>query len=132
VQQIVTVLAPLRSSVDGTHEVTIGLQPDGLGNVKATVTVNAEQVVVQLTADNDAARDALRQALPLLRHELGGDGSAATVLMSNDGRRAHDQSASPTAPGGHDSAADENDDNPSTAPTATGMPARRGHIDLHL
>ena len=85
-QQVVTVLAPLRSSLDGTHEVTIGLEPEGLGTVKATITVSAGQVVVQLGADNDQARDALRQALPLLKHELGGDGSSASVLLSGDGR----------------------------------------------
>ena len=119
-------LAPLRSSADGTHEVTIGLQPDGLGNVKATVTVSAEQVVVQLAADNDAARDALRQALPLLRHELGGDGSAATVLMSNDGRRAHDQATTPTALSG-DTGADENDDDPSAVLVAAATRRPRPH-----
>ena len=131
-QQIVTVLAPLRSSADGTHEVTIALQPDGLGNVKATVTVNAEQVVVQLSADNDQARDALRQALPLLRHELGGDGSAATVLMSNDGRSAPDQRANPTLSSPDGLASEENDDEPSLAAPVAGSPARHGHIDLHL
>jgi flagellar hook-length control protein FliK len=131
-QQIVTVLAPLRSSPDGTHQVTIGLQPDGLGNVKATVTVSAEQVVVQLAADNDHARDALRQALPLLQHELAGDGSSATVLMSNEGHTARDHLSNQTAPSRPGSGADDNDDDPTATAPTVGSTARRGHVDLRL
>jgi len=126
-QQVVTVLAPLRSSPDGTHEVTIGLQPEGLGTVKATVTVSAGQVVVQLGTDNDQARDALRQALPLLKHELGGDGASTSVSLSNDnqpGRQATAQHTS-TSTAGQD---DDTDIVTAAAPAAAGA----GHIDLHL
>jgi flagellar hook-length control protein FliK len=132
-QQIVTVLTPLRSTEDGTHEVTIALEPEGLGTVKATITVNAQQVVVQLGADNDQAREALRQALPLLRHELGG-GSSATVVLSDgrsQGQRPHAQgpSASSGAPGtdGTDTDAEDAAVGPMTASAS-----RSGHIDLHL
>lgn len=130
-QQVVIVLASLRSSLDGTHEVTIGLEPEGLGSVKATITVNAGQIVVQLGADNEQARDALRQALPLLRHELAGDGSSASVLLAGDGgdgrrARAGDRS---TSNGGSD---DEIDlDDPTTTNVST-PGSLRGHIDLHL
>jgi flagellar hook-length control protein FliK len=128
---VVTVLAPLRSSLDGTHEVTIGLEPEGLGSVKATITVNAGQVVVQLGADNDQARDALRQALPLLRHELGGDGSSASVLLSGDGGDGRRAQAGDRATS-NDGSDDEVDlDDPTTA--AISPPGSlRGHIDLHL
>jgi hypothetical protein len=131
-QQVVTVLVPLRSSDDGTHEVTIGLEPEGLGTVKATVTVSNGQIVVQLGTDNDQARDALRQSLPLLKHELGGDGSSASVLLSNgdrDGGKALDRHLSPSD-GGPD--ADEADDDGTTTGTAAATVARHGHIDLHL
>jgi flagellar hook-length control protein FliK len=130
---VVTVLAPLRSTEDGTHEVTIGLEPEGLGTVKATVTVSAGQVVVQLGADNDQARDALRQALPLLRHELGGDGASANVLLANDGQSGHHPFArpSPTTTGlTTDDEPDDADSLTTAAPaSASGRP---GHIDLHL
>lgn len=131
-QQVVTVLAPLRSSPDGTHELTIGLEPEDLGTVKATVTVSAGQVVVQLGADNDQARDALRQALPLLRNELGGDGSSATVLLSGDGRQG--RQAFPHAPSSTGSGSAEDADTDQSTATATAAPAaRRGHnIDLRL
>jgi len=131
-QQVVTVLAPLRSSEDGTHEVTIGLEPEGLGTVKATVTVSAGQVVVQLGTDNDQARDALRQALPLLKHELSGDGSSANVLLSNEGQERRPgfarQGTAPDAASGEDAG---DGDGPSPV-TTTGPVARHGHIDLHL
>ncbi len=123
-------LTPLRSSVDGTHEVTIGLQPDGLGTVKATVTVSAGQVVVRLGADNDQARDALRQSLPLLKHELGGDGSSASVLLADDGQQQRrtftDNGSSATdGPGNGD---------PDASPAARRplLGTAPGHIDLHL
>lgn len=124
-------LAPLRSSADGTHEVTIGLQPEGLGTVKATITVSSQEIVVRLGTDNAETRDALRQALPLLKHELGGDGSSATVLLSDgdrQGRRALPGDAARTAsgPGTHDGA-----DDPTAAPIAPPV-LGAGHVDLHL
>jgi flagellar hook-length control protein FliK len=129
-QQVVTVLAPVHTSEDGTHEVTIGLEPEGLGTVKATITVSAGQVVVQLGTDNDAARDALRQSLPLLRHELGGDGSSANVLLSHDGQSGGQAFARPRAlPGSVD---DQTADDETTT-AVVGAPApTSGHIDLHL
>jgi flagellar hook-length control protein FliK len=130
-QQVVTVLAPLRSSVDGTHEVTIGLEPDGLGTVKATVTVSAGQVVVRLGADNDQARDALRQALPLLKHELGGDGSSASVLLAGDGQ-PHRRTFTDNEGSSTDGLGNEDVDG-AVATTATRpRGAASGHIDLHL
>ena len=107
--------------------------PTASATVKATVTVNADQIVVQLTADNDQARDVLRQALPLLRHELGGDGSSATVVHLE---RAYGQA--------HDHRAGPRQRRPPPAPTrpkttTTRPPSRAavgstatGHIDLHL
>ena len=130
-QQLMTVLGPLRSSEDGTHEVTIGLEPEGLGTVKATITVSAQQIVVQLGTDNAQTRDVLRLALPLLRHELGGDGSSATVLLSDErqsGREAvPGDGKSTTAESGPDDDGDDTSDAPSLA-----VVSGTGHIDLHL
>jgi flagellar hook-length control protein FliK len=130
-QQVVTVLTPLRSSADGTHEVTIGLEPDGLGTVKATITVSSGEIMVRLGTDNAETRDALRQALPQLEHELGGDGSTATVMLSDghhQGRRTLPESAGGRAAGSNER--DRNDD-PSSAPVAKRARAA-GRVDLHL
>jgi hypothetical protein len=72
----------------------------------------------------------MRQALPLLKQELGGDGSSATVLLSSDGRpggRAFAGGAN-AASGSDDVDAD---DHVTTTASLTPAP-RRGHIDLHL
>jgi flagellar hook-length control protein FliK len=129
-QQVVTVLAPVHTSEDGTHEVTIGLEPEGLGTVKATITVSSGQVVVQLGTDNDAARDALRQSLPLLRHELAGDGSSANVLLSHDGQSGGQAFARPGPLSG--SVDDENADDDTTTAVVGAPASTSGHIDLHL
>jgi flagellar hook-length control protein FliK len=80
---VVTVVSPLRSSGEGTHQITLRLTPEDLGSVDATVTVRGGQVVVSLTADNPAAKQALAAALPQLRHELGTEGNPATVFVSD-------------------------------------------------
>ena len=124
-------MAPLRTSIDGTHEVTIGLEPEGLGSVKATISVNAGQVVVQLGADNEQARHALRQALPLLRHELAGDGSSASVLVSSEGGDGRQASADGRTTAGNGSL--EDDDFDDAAPPSSALAVSpQGHIDLHL
>jgi flagellar hook-length control protein FliK len=126
-------LAPLRSSEDGTHQVTIGLEPEGLGTVKATVTVNGSQIVVQLGADSDQARDALRQALPLLKHELSGDGSSANVVLTNGDSDGRPTFAGPSTSSSGPSDDDVDDgDGAGPTPSAVSVPSPAGHIDLHL
>ncbi len=83
-QQLVSVLTPFRTASDGTHQITLRLKPEGLGNVDATVTIMGRHVIVELNVENGAAKQAIAAALPELRHELGGgDGNAATVLFAN-------------------------------------------------
>jgi len=129
-QQVVTVLAPLRSEEDGVHQVTIGLQPAGMGTVKATITVDNGQVAVQLGADSDDAHDALRQSLPLLQHELSKDGQPATVVLSDTDQERPSRSQTEVAerkPGIDDDA----DIDGAALPTASSGP-RAGRIDLRL
>jgi flagellar hook-length control protein FliK len=97
-EQLVAVLDPLRSGPDGVHEVTLALQPEGLGTVKATVSVGPQEVVVHLSADTSHGEEAIRQALPDLREHLGqGQDHPATVLLSDGGheRRGGDGPGSP-------------------------------------
>lgn len=79
-----TVLNPLRVA-DGTHQISLRLQPEGLGMVDATVTVRAGHVVVELAADSTTGHQALAAALPDLRQQLGQGGQQATVFMSGGG-----------------------------------------------
>lgn len=79
-----TVLSPLRTTA-GLHQISLRLAPEGLGVVNATVVVNSGHVLVQLSADNPAAHQALSAALPDLRNQLGAGGQQATVMMSSQG-----------------------------------------------
>src|SRR5262249_27380759 len=45
--QLTTVLSPLRHGANGTQTLTIALHPDGLGAVRATVTIDENQLVVR-------------------------------------------------------------------------------------
>ncbi|HXY28957.1 MAG TPA: flagellar hook-length control protein FliK [Acidimicrobiales bacterium] len=93
-EQLVSVLSPLRAFADGTHQLTLGLQPEGLGGVRATISVTGDHVAVQLAADDPDGREALRQLLPQLRALLSADGSSSTTVSLSHGG---DQQA----PGGH-------------------------------
>ena len=78
-------LGPIRNAPDGSHAVSLRLAPEGLGTVDAVVTVNAGRIVVELKADTPEARQALTQALPQLRQEMGSTGQQATVFLSDPG-----------------------------------------------
>ncbi len=63
-------LAPLRAGDDGSHSVTMSLQPEGLGNVQATVSVAGEEVSVSLWADSATGHAALSQTINQLHSQL--------------------------------------------------------------
>jgi hypothetical protein len=93
--QVLTVLAPLRTGDDGTHTVTLSLQPEGLGNVQATVTVGGQQVSVSLWADAATGHTALNQSLSQLHAQLDrGTDRHVSVQLAEFG------SAQPEAHGG--------------------------------
>jgi flagellar hook-length control protein FliK len=104
-EQLVSVLSPLRV-LGGTHQVTLALNPEGLGTVRATVTMGDQHLVVQLVADSPDGHEALRQALPQLRTLLhtGSGTTSVTLTDTSDlgpGSDSPDQSnntASTTAP----------------------------------
>jgi flagellar hook-length control protein FliK len=96
--QLLTVLAPLRSGDDGTHTVTLSLQPEGLGTVQATVTFDGQQISVDLWADAASGHAALNQSLGQLHAQLGGGTDHhVTVDLAEFG------SAQPEAHGGQTS-----------------------------
>lgn len=77
--QLVTVLTPLRTGA-GAHLVTLGLQPEGLGSVQATVSVSSQQMVVSLWADSATGHAALAGSLPQLHSQLTADASHRVVV----------------------------------------------------
>jgi flagellar hook-length control protein FliK len=102
--QVVSILAPLQAGADGTHEVTLGLTPDGLGSVQATVVVGPQQVVVSLWADSQTGHTALAQTLSQLNSQLSEDSNRrVTVNLANFG------SAQPETSGGTGGRGDRGD-----------------------
>jgi hypothetical protein len=131
--QVVSALAPVRTGSDGTHSLSLRLQPEGLGNVDATVMVTASRVVVQLRADTSEAHHALAAALPQLRQEMGSNGQPATVVLSDPGsqpdhagRGAADPSTSGRAGPG------DEPDEPDQPVPAPSRPTSSSSIDLRL
>ncbi len=135
-QQVVDLVGPLRSSM-GTHQISLRLAPEGLGTVDATVLVRSGHVVVELSADSPAARQALSAALPDLRNQLSSGGQQASVFMSDAnggqgrGSGAYLTSASNSSTG---SAADDADGEPALAHigSVTGGSHSSKSIDLRL
>ena len=79
-EQMLTVLNPLRASDDGSQFVTLALEPEGLGNVQATVTVVGQQVSVSLWAESATGHAALSQTMSQLHSQLS-DGTDRHVIV---------------------------------------------------
>lgn len=84
--QVVTVLSPLETGTAGSHTVTLGLEPEGLGAVQATVSVSAQQITISLWAGSEHGHSALAQALPQLHSRLAEDTThSVTVELAHFG-----------------------------------------------
>jgi flagellar hook-length control protein FliK len=96
--QLAERLAPLQKGPDGIHQLTIHLNPVDLGPIRITAEVRGGDIHVHFAGATDAARDALRAALPELRKELQGSGfgsSSLDVSHHAPGRGAPDQGGAP-------------------------------------
>jgi flagellar hook-length control protein FliK len=84
--QVVTGVTPLRQGPDGTHHLTLRLDPGHLGPVTVVAEVKNGSIRLELTAVVPAAQEALRQAAGDLRRDLAdaGFGSAAVDVRSGD------------------------------------------------
>jgi flagellar hook-length control protein FliK len=135
--QMLTVLNPLRTSDDGSQFVTLALQPEGLGNVQATVTVAGLQVSISLWTDSATGHAALSQTMSQLHSQLSdGTDRHVTVDLADFGSAQPDarQGQTPGAPGtpGHTGAASNDylpDEDQAIAPVPL-MGGRR--VDLRL
>jgi flagellar hook-length control protein FliK len=86
VEQVVNRLSMLRSGPDGTHKLTMRLDPVELGPIKIIAEVREGSLKLELIAAVPAAQDTLRQAMGELRRELANAGfSSATVNVQQGG-----------------------------------------------
>jgi flagellar hook-length control protein FliK len=70
----------LRASGDGSHQLTIALHPAELGPVNLHVRILGDSMAIQLSSTSEGAHDAMRDALPQLRHELEAAGLSSVDL----------------------------------------------------
>jgi flagellar hook-length control protein FliK len=73
-QQIVQVVAPLRTAKDGDYTLSLQLHPAELGPVTVRVDVQQGVLSVHLSADHTHGHDALNQSLADLRTQLQSNG----------------------------------------------------------
>jgi flagellar hook-length control protein FliK len=89
--QVFTDLGRLVRRGDGTHRLTIKLQPEALGEVRVVLTVRDGDVSVRLSG-SDAAQRALLQGASDLQRLLESVGAkSAQVLVGDPGTQAQQQ-----------------------------------------
>jgi flagellar hook-length control protein FliK len=108
-EQVLTKVTPLRRGPDGTHVLTMRLDPGDLGPVTVVAEVRGGAIRLELTALVPAAQRALEQAAGDLRRDLAdaGFGGASVdvrsgdphAAQSNDGDASGRRSAQGSDPG---------------------------------
>lgn len=128
----------------GTHVMTLRLEPEHFGPLRVVAHIGTEGVRIELLGSTDAARDALRQALPDLKRDLVGVGLSADLDLGSRGQNGLGVRADGGASGDASGRGDRSDqgDRPASGtrgdrpvpdgvlPTQTTATARRGRLDL--
>nr|WP_297423423.1 flagellar hook-length control protein FliK [uncultured Actinotalea sp.] len=83
-EQLGARLATLRTLPVGDHVLTLRVDPDSFGPVRVVAHIGAEGVRIELVGASDAARDALRSALPDLRRDLAATGLSAQLDLGRE------------------------------------------------
>ncbi len=134
--QVLTAVGPLLTGADGSHELTIRLDPDGLGAVHVRLSVSGDEVRMHLTAAETGTRDALRDGLTELKARLEESGLRATSLDvgsgSTPGRNGADaQDLRQPRPSGH-ATVRHGPAPPLAAPTPAPLQHTDSRLDLRM
>jgi flagellar hook-length control protein FliK len=99
-------LLRLAATPRGERSITVRVAPEDLGPVTVKAVVGADGVRLELSAPNDAGRDALRQVLGDLRRDLAAAGFGASLDLGSgdaqDPRAERETSAHPEGKPGRD------------------------------
>lgn len=96
-RQVIPEVSRMVSQGNGTHRLTMTLQPEALGEVRVTLTVREGEVRVRFAAGEDAQR-ALVEGAPELRRVLELAGAGDTRVVVRDLAQAAVGSPSQTTP----------------------------------
>lgn len=149
-KDMVSALRAIQTRGNGTHHLTVRIDPEGLGPVQIRAIVGEGGIAVELSATHWATRDALRAALPDFRRDAalpglqvdvndttdsqgrGGTGSGAGDLGSHGGRNegrataAHHDNTPAQSPT-HDG---QGENDPGTTTPTADEPTGVKHIDV--
>jgi flagellar hook-length control protein FliK len=91
VEQLVSVLRPLRTQRDGSYRIDLELRPPELGRIELRVEMRDGVLHASLRAEHDAAAQVVRDSLAELRVQLDRDGISAGRLNVDSGRAGFSQ-----------------------------------------
>ncbi|MPY94807.1 MAG: hypothetical protein GEV08_17605, partial [Acidimicrobiia bacterium] len=138
--QVADLVRSARRAVDGSHQLSVRLEPDQLGRVQVDFTVRDGRLSMVLTADSAAAREQLQRSLPELRASLASDG--VQIASLEVGSQAADSHGAAPHPEDHSAQAARRLAGPGTAGGSEGPAAHlsgpapttpgAGRLDIRL
>ena len=101
-EQLVSILSPLRTSLNGTYTLRLELKPEELGRVEMRVEMRDGVLHASIHADHESSAQLVRASLNELRDQLAAEGVRTGSLTVSDGAlgsSGHDGDARQTAAG---------------------------------
>ncbi len=131
-QQVLSVMHPLRRFADGSHRLSISLQPEELGAVTVEFSLHRGTLDLHLVTERASAAEALRSALPALRAELEGSGARTGAFDVGGQWQAPDRGSRPSPTPSTSDAAHVAADAETTAGPVGAIQTGTGRLDLRI
>jgi flagellar hook-length control protein FliK len=129
-EQLRATVPGLRAAGVGQHILTLRVEPESIGPVRVIAHIGVDGVRVELLGGTEAARDALRQALPDLRRDLAGSGLTDLNLGPDGGDGGRGRDDAPARRPGSERPPTETREAVLPQPDAGGSDRSRSRLDL--
>jgi flagellar hook-length control protein FliK len=129
-EQLRATVPGLRAAGVGQHILTLRVEPESIGPVRVIAHIGVDGVRVELLGGTEAARDALRQALPDLRRDLAGSGLTDLNLGPDGGDGGRGRDDAPARRPGSERPPAETREAVLPQPDAGGSDRSRSRLDL--